>query len=534
MKKKALCILLACAMTFSSFAGVNLTAYATDVADAAAETDEAEEADAADVTEETDAADTAADATDEADEVIQTEEVVENYATDAMMASVPADALYEWDFEEADGSATIRTTTGNESPIMSVSENQEVASTFFGEAGKVGRAIVFNGGATGKYVNLDLQKNVEKDTSWSAAAWIKTRANGSMVLLSSNDNTDGKAKGAIKPGVAGGETLQGKGYVKYGVGEYRLGEQGDYLPQNVWSHVVYVCDAATDTMTLYVNGVRCDSHNVYIDAPLQRLGAGCNVPQATDKMNASVDELKVYGRALSATEVAGLYNSYNTATEVPDLPITVESRYASTRISWEDVAATSYDVYRVVGLKDTAENAETDDVKVGTVAQGVGTCVDDFADLGMTAATINNYVGRTDSYYVVASYIETEGAEPEVIARTSAPKADKYATGLEAVQKHAAEEQFHVDLTYTADVADGRTFANNRVYSAAEAEINRIKDLTEGTIMVTFQSDGYADTPETLYTLKNTAFNATSYDSGAHISVSQNGATSLRPYLEAV
>lgn len=79
------------------------------------------------------------------------------------------------------------------------------------------------------------------------------------------------------------------------------------LPLNTWSHVVGTYDGVA--IKLYVNGVLVDTHpySTPIDSstsPVQ-IGDAHGYP-----WNGSIDDTKIYNRALSAEEVAALYASY--------------------------------------------------------------------------------------------------------------------------------------------------------------------------------------------------------------------------------
>ncbi|HEX7901357.1 MAG TPA: FG-GAP-like repeat-containing protein [Planctomycetota bacterium] len=86
------------------------------------------------------------------------------------------------------------------------------------------------------------------------------------------------------------------GYTQYNVADYAF----DYTaPENVWTHLVFLGQAGG--VSLYVNGVFKDSHNVPIDLFVSYLGG-----HKASAMQGAMDEVQIYGRALSAVEIAGL------------------------------------------------------------------------------------------------------------------------------------------------------------------------------------------------------------------------------------
>lgn len=78
-------------------------------------------------------------------------------------------------------------------------------------------------------------------------------------------------------------------------------------PLGQWVHLAFV-GTATETQ-LYVNGALQDTLPVTIDMPLLRIGAREPL-RPDDFLAGSLDEAIVYDQALSAGQVAAIYNSY--------------------------------------------------------------------------------------------------------------------------------------------------------------------------------------------------------------------------------
>jgi hypothetical protein len=76
---------------------------------------------------------------------------------------------------------------------------------------------------------------------------------------------------------------------------------GNVLDQNVWNHAVLIYNSGT--ATLYVNGVNVGSVPA---ADIIFSGIGDNIPGESNY--GLIDDLRVYNRALSSSEVTALYN----------------------------------------------------------------------------------------------------------------------------------------------------------------------------------------------------------------------------------
>lgn len=86
----------------------------------------------------------------------------------------------------------------------------------------------------------------------------------------------------------------------------------DSLPAGTWSHVVVTHDGTTNAPTIYVNGVsqalttvQTPSGSLTSDASNDLIIG--NVSDASDPFDGKIDEVRVYNRALSATEIESLY-----------------------------------------------------------------------------------------------------------------------------------------------------------------------------------------------------------------------------------
>lgn len=78
-----------------------------------------------------------------------------------------------------------------------------------------------------------------------------------------------------------------------------------------WFHFAETYDAATQTATAYVNGVASGTINTAVEFDGQPLYIGADTDNGPPQtfLNGAADEVQVYNRALSPTEIAAIYNA---------------------------------------------------------------------------------------------------------------------------------------------------------------------------------------------------------------------------------
>mgnify|MGYP003116141533 FL=1 len=82
------------------------------------------------------------------------------------------------------------------------------------------------------------------------------------------------------------------------------------LSSGVWYHILVVHDNTGGTRTMYLNGASADSDSdvtIYEGTRTGDFQLG-NTQNSTDFMNGYMDEFNFWGRVLTASEIAGLYN----------------------------------------------------------------------------------------------------------------------------------------------------------------------------------------------------------------------------------
>lgn len=136
---------------------------------------------------------------------------------------------------------------------------------------------------------------------WTAAVWVNRdeSVRDNAVLLAGD-------KGEIK--LEQYENTNMVGVTRYNVDHNTSAKDttSNYtLPIGQWTHLTFV--GTPQGTSLYVNGVLMDTLNISIDGPAKWLGAGNpEYGYNTGNMAATVDDLQLYSRAMTAEEVADL------------------------------------------------------------------------------------------------------------------------------------------------------------------------------------------------------------------------------------
>ena len=134
---------------------------------------------------------------------------------------------------------------------------------------------------------------------------------------------------------------------------------GSTLPVGSWSHVVTVFDNAANTQTMYVNGVQVlsatEASAPVASAEALVFGQSPYTGGANERWNGQLDEVRLYNRALSASEVAAVYTDTGAVcdSEAPTVPGGLTATATSSSqiaLSWtassDNVAVTGYSIHR--------------------------------------------------------------------------------------------------------------------------------------------------------------------------------------------
>ena len=198
-----------------------------------------------------------------------------------------------WTFDEGVGNKA-GDTSGN-------GRNGSLTSTTWTD-GKKSKALSFNG--TSSYVDTGVDLTWSLTDSFSMAAWVKsTEAGGNNDSIVSKDNWEyifyknGSTIGFNHWNTAGSDVITMTGTV---------------ADTSIWHHAVVTYDGSVTTGKLYIDGVLAatDSSNagtLQDRSETTKIGKGYAWGAGDGFMNGTIDDVRVYNRALSQTEAQSLY-----------------------------------------------------------------------------------------------------------------------------------------------------------------------------------------------------------------------------------
>ncbi len=295
--------------------------------------------------------------------------------------------------------------------------------------GKYANALAFNGSSS--YVDLGNPSSFKLTSSATWSAWVFASANPAddgLIIAKSRGASGWQFKTSPDTGqhrFALGLTTPSNTWVQRNSNTVRA--------LNTWYYVAAVYNASARTLDLYVNGVldngplTTDSAGPVPAIPASQLNntsANVNIGRRSDAgyyFNGTVDEVRVYNRALSATEIQTDMNTPLGApdTQVPTAPGTpVPSVVSSSQInlSWpaatDNVGVTGYLLERCQGAGCSTFT------QIATPASA------SFNDTGLSPATSYSYrVRATDAAANLSPYSTVASATTSAASDTQAPTA---------------------------------------------------------------------------------------------------------------
>lgn len=173
-----------------------------------------------------------------------------------------------------------------------------------GVLGVYGDALQFSGTS---YVDLGSVSSAFAFTGdVSASAWVKTSANGKMILQYQNGNP--LFYMSVGPTTAGGTANKLVVYLRTNSGSVKVFNSGKSVNDGSWHHVAFVRSAQSGSVRLYVDGLLDSSHSYpdmgAIDTSsggVHLIGSGAGGAYG---FSGSIDDVRVYNRTLSALEVS--------------------------------------------------------------------------------------------------------------------------------------------------------------------------------------------------------------------------------------
>ena len=200
-------------------------------------------------------------------------------------ASAP---IHHWRFDAASGNTvTDAGTAGDNGTIVGASRIAQ---------GRLGGALRFDG--DGDWVQIGADPLPATGCGWTTGLWVNSTAANAWTTL-------------FAPATRNGWQLRLAQDAKVGIANVGT---ADYTFEHTvtvrsWEYLTFVGNG-TNT-ALYVNGSLIGTINQMFALPLDRFGA--TDQGSTSSINATVDDVRVYARAMTATQVTALYNVVNTS-----------------------------------------------------------------------------------------------------------------------------------------------------------------------------------------------------------------------------
>lgn len=179
--------------------------------------------------------------------------------------------------------------------------------------GKLATALDFDG--TNDRISLGTSNTLNLYNDFTVSAWINPRDMGEsdggigydIGTVFSRYTNGASGYMLLISDYSGGNRL---GFYSEGTGDTIASNSGA-ITRNAWQHVAVVKQAASDTVTLYINGIVVGSGSNDVQSQTNApayIGAWPDAPGGVSTFDGAIDDLRVYNRALSAQEVSQLYH----------------------------------------------------------------------------------------------------------------------------------------------------------------------------------------------------------------------------------
>ena len=174
-----------------------------------------------------------------------------------------------------------------------------------GQNGEAGGALSFNG--TSSYINIPHRSSLNIGNTMSISAWVRptdlSSRHGVFSTRSNNATDSWQLDVGLGNGGSGRATFSKQGVWIFDSIDGRIA-------LNAWRHVVYVRSAASTSGSMYVNGSLVSSSEtstttIANNSDPKRIGQGT---AGTQFFQGSIDDVRLYNRALTQTEISALYN----------------------------------------------------------------------------------------------------------------------------------------------------------------------------------------------------------------------------------
>lgn len=198
------------------------------------------------------------------------------------------------------GKVTDKSNSGNDGYVVNMSTTTSV------ESGKIGQALLFDGVAD--YIDIGNPASLQLTSSVTVSAWVKADTiAGPMEIIS-------KQGGASDRGWQLKINSDGTGRLEIADTATTLVYRSTSatLVPGRWYHLVGVYNASAQTLTMYVDG-EINNGTLSGTVPVAQVDSSTNIyigkkPTNVDYFKGIIDDVRVYDRALSASEARQLYD----------------------------------------------------------------------------------------------------------------------------------------------------------------------------------------------------------------------------------
>ncbi len=222
--------------------------------------------------------------------------------------SLPTSGLVGyWKFDEGSGtSAADSSGKGNTGTLAN--------SPTWTTTGKDAGALTLNG--TSQYVTVPDSASLNLSGSWTASAWVNvTSLPGSgaraKIVIREDTSTFANYSLSIVNNASCSSGVAWRAHFDDSGGSTYATCYATTINTGVWYHVASVWDSSTSNLMIYLNGSLVATQNFTGHVPVADAGADLRLGAdgaGSDYFNGTIDDTRIYNRALSAPEIWQLYN----------------------------------------------------------------------------------------------------------------------------------------------------------------------------------------------------------------------------------
>jgi hypothetical protein len=218
--------------------------------------------------------------------------------------AIPSSGISRWTFDTSD------TSSGTAIDIWG-SNNGSINGATTGASGAnqtytTNEAYSFDG--ANDYVNLQKTMPSNPDTSYSFALWVKTSASNRGVIFGQRDTNNTGSELSIEYRADKSNQVRASEFSD--LPTIAKCDSSTDISDGSWYHVVYTRDAPNSATELYIDGVSEDTGST---RPLDHddaywIGARGGSGGNDRYLDCDIDDVRIYDKELSSTEVSDLYN----------------------------------------------------------------------------------------------------------------------------------------------------------------------------------------------------------------------------------